>query len=338
MDVQVRFDEKDATVRYLPGKVTFDQIIRRYDDTPFGVIPSGPVVTIAHTTRGTIRGWTKRTPPVLEGSETDSESDTPKPIRIFLEFAAKGSVQSGSTPKLSLAEPPAAGLARGQPPGETTVLRAARILDGRGGVLEDRDLVVRDGRIAEIGPDAVSCPTDVRNVSQVENLIATTLDKFGRIDILVYATGTNIPHRSLKELTHETWDLMIGTNLTGAFNCTSAVLPAMRQQQSGLIIYLSSGCVQSPDVSGVSYQATKQGLSGLAHGTFQEERENGIRTTVIFPGLCDTPLVLKRPTPTPPEVMAKALQPEDVADTCLFVASLPPRTRVPELVLLPAGL
>ena len=192
--------------------------------------------------------------------------------------------------------------------------------------------------VAEIGPDAVSCPTDVRNVSQVENLIATTLDKFGRIDILVYATGTNIPHRSLKELTHETWDLMIGTNLTGAFNCTSAVLPAMRQQQSGLIIYLSSGCVQSPDVSGVSYQATKQGLSGLAHGTFHEERENGIRTTVIFPGLCDTPLVLKRPTPTPPEVMAKALQPEDVADTCLFVASLPPRTRVPELVLLPAGL
>ena len=160
----------------------------------------------------------------------------------------------------------------------------------------------------------------------------------GRVDIVVYATGTNIPDRSLKELTHETWELMIGTNLTGAFNCTSAVLPAMPEPKSGLIIYLSSGCVQSPDMSGVSYQATKQGLSGLAHGTFQEVREDGIRTTVIFPGLCDTPLVLKRPTPTPPEVMAKALKPEDVAEACLFVASLPSRTRVPELVLLPSGL
>jgi len=132
--------------------------------------------------------------------------------------------------------------------------------------------------------------------------------------------------------------MMISTNLTGAFHCTKAVLPVMRQQKAGLIIYLSSGCVQSPDVSGVSYQASKCGLSGLAHGTFKEEQANGIRTTVIFPGLCDTPLVFKRPTPTPPEVMAKALQPQDVADACLFVATLPSRTRVPELVLLPAGL
>jgi NADP-dependent 3-hydroxy acid dehydrogenase YdfG len=93
-----------------------------------------------------------------------------------------------------------------------------------------------------------------------------------------------------------------------------------------------------PDVSGVSYQASKCGLSGLAHGTHKEEQGNNIRTTVIFPGLCDTPLVLQRPTPTPPEVMAKALQPQDVADACLFVATLPPRARVPELVLLPAGL
>ena len=79
-------------------------------------------------------------------------------------------------------------------------------------------------------------------------------------------------------------------------------------------------------------------MSGLAHGTFEEEREKGIRTTVIIPGLTNTPLVLKRPTPTPPEVMAKALQPEDVSQACLFVATQAARARVPELVLLPAGL
>lgn len=190
----------------------------------------------------------------------------------------------------------------------------------------------------EIGESALVCQTDVQDVAQVEALIQTTKEHFGRIDILVYATGTNIPDRSLDNLTHDTWQMMIGTNLTGAFNCTKAVLPVMQEQKAGLIIYLSSGCVQSPDVSGVSYQASKHGLTGLAHGTFKEEQENGIRTTIIFPGLCDTPLVLQRPVPTPPEVVAKALQPQDVADACLFVAAMPSRTRIPELVLLPSEL
>jgi len=191
---------------------------------------------------------------------------------------------------------------------------------------------------AEIGDNVLVCPTDVETAEQVEQLIAKTIDAFGRVDILVYATGTNIPERSLQDLSYATWNMMLATNLTGAFYCTKAVLPTMRAQGSGLIIYLSSGCVQMPDVSGVSYQASKCGVSGLAHGTFREEQASGVRTTVIFPGLCDTPLVFKRPTPTPPEVMAKALQPQDVADACLFVAQLPERARVPELVLLPAGL
>jgi NAD(P)-dependent dehydrogenase (short-subunit alcohol dehydrogenase family) len=88
----------------------------------------------------------------------------------------------------------------------------------------------------------------------------------------------------------------------------------------------------------VAYQASKAGVVGLAHGTMEEERQHGIRTTVIFPGLTDTPLVLKRPTPTPPEVLANALQPEDVAAACLFVLRLPARAWVPELLLYPSTL
>ena len=136
--------------------------------------------------------------------------------------------------------------------------------------------------VAEIGDGSVSCRADVQDVTQVDTVINTALERYGRIDTLVYATGTNIPDRSLDALTHETWQMVIGTNLTGAFNCTMAVLPTMRKQQTGLIVYLSSGCVQSPDVSGVSYQASKHALTGLAHGTFKEEQKNGIRTTIIF--------------------------------------------------------
>ena len=225
--------------------------------------------------------------------------------------------------------------------GSSGMGRATALAYGRAGarlVIAARSADKLKDLAAEIGDGAVACATDARDLEQVNHLVRTTLYRFGRIDILVYATGTNIPDRSLADLSHETWEMMLSTNLTGAFNCTKVVLPTMREQKSGLIIYLSSGCVQSPDLSGVSYQAAKHGISGLAHGTFQEEQDNGIRTTVIFPGLCDTPLVLQRPVPTPPEVMVKALKPEDVAEACLFVATMPSRARIPEMVLLPAGL
>ena len=192
--------------------------------------------------------------------------------------------------------------------------------------------------VEEIGSDSMVCPMDVEDTMSIRRSIERTVERFGRIDVLVYATGTNIPDRTLDELTPETWDMMLATNLSGAFHCTQAVLPTMRGQGGGLIIYLSSVAVQLPDVSGVSYQAAKHGLVGVAHGTFKEEQDSGIRTTVIFPGLTDTPLVLKRPAPTPPEVIAHALQPEDVAEACLFVASLPARARVPELMLMPSRL
>ena len=205
-------------------------------------------------------------------------------------------------------------------------------------VLAARRQTELESLASELGENAISCPTDIQDAEQVEKLIEFTLVHFGRIDILVYVTGTNIPNRSLEILSDQTWDMMIQTNLTGAFYCTKSVLPAMRQQEKGLIIYISSAAVPFPDTSGVSYQASKHGLVGLAHGTFKEEKENGIRTSMIFPGLTDTPLVLQRPVPTPPETVAKALQPQDVADTCLFVASLPERTYIPELVLMPTGL
>lgn len=182
------------------------------------------------------------------------------------------------------------------------------------------------------------CVTDAQNAADVEGLVEFSVRHFGRIDLLVYATGTNIPERSINVLNAETWDMMIATNLTGAFHCTKAVLPVMRNQGNGLIVYLSSGAVQMPDVSGVAYQATKHALRGLAHGTRVEEKRNGIRTSIIFPGLCDTEILSRRPVPTPPEVVEKALQPEDVAQAVVFLAQLDPRAVVPEMQLFPSRL
>jgi serine 3-dehydrogenase len=180
--------------------------------------------------------------------------------------------------------------------------------------------------------------TDATSQSGVERLFAKVSQQFERVDLLVYATGTNISDRSWNELTPETWRMMLDTNLTGAFYCTHSVLPIMRAAGNGLIIYLSSAAVQMPDVSGVCYQASKHGLTGLAGGTRIEEKQNGIRTTIIFPGLCDTEILAKRPTPTPQDVVDQALDPNDVADAVLFVASMNPRATVREMQLLPSRL
>ena len=192
--------------------------------------------------------------------------------------------------------------------------------------------------IEELGGTIETCVADATKPADVQRLVDQSLRSSGRIDVLVYATGTNLPERSLGVLTDDKWQELIATNLTGAFTCTKSVLPAMRAAGNGLIIYLSSACVQMPDVSGVAYQASKHGLVGLAHGTRVEEKANGIRTSVVFPGLCDTEILKKRPVATSREVLDLSLAPDAVADAVLFLAALPPRAVVPELQLLPAKL
>ncbi|MGH2354987.1 MAG: SDR family oxidoreductase, partial [Chloroflexota bacterium] len=186
------------------------------------------------------------------------------------------------------------------------------------------------------GRRAVLATVDLAAGAAVRSAVEAAVREFGRLDVALNVAGTNLPRRALTVLDPADWERLIATNLTAAYHVTQVVLPQMRRQGDGLIVYVSSYAVQRPDVSGVAYQASKHGLVGLAHGTMEEERANGIRTTMLFPGLTETPLLEQRPTPTPPEVVAKALQPEDVAEACLFVATLPPRVRVPELAIVPS--
>jgi NADP-dependent 3-hydroxy acid dehydrogenase YdfG len=179
---------------------------------------------------------------------------------------------------------------------------------------------------------------DVTSLEHMHLLAQETLEKFGNIDILVYASGTNTPERSMERLSPGIWDSLIDANLNGAFYATHAVLPAMRAARSGLLIYISSMGGVTPDLSGAAYQASKRGVLGLAHAVRMEEKLNGIRTSVICPGLVNTDLVEQRPVKVSPEVLAQALQPEDVAEAILHIAKLPARAAIPELHMVPAAL
>lgn len=179
---------------------------------------------------------------------------------------------------------------------------------------------------------------DASKLGDMQKLAEVTVQKLGQIDYLIYVTGTNIPDRTMKRLTPPTWDMMISVNLNGAFYITQAILPAMRERHSGYLIYVSSVSGIIPDVSGAAYQASKRGMVGLAHAIRVEEKENGIRTCVVMPGLVESEILEKRPVKPTPEILAKALQPIDVAEAILAVAQLPPRAVVPEIQVVPTEL
>jgi serine 3-dehydrogenase (NADP+) len=179
---------------------------------------------------------------------------------------------------------------------------------------------------------------DAGDSVQMEALAKATAARFGTIQVMVYATGTNTLDRTMKRLRPDVWNEMMSTNLNGAFYATYAVLPAMREARFGHIIYLSSISGHTPDVSGAAYQASKRALIGLSYAVRLEEKENGIRTTVINPGLINTELLEKRPVKPTPEMLAQAMSPEHVAEAVMICAKMPPKAVIPEMTIVPSTL
>jgi NAD(P)-dependent dehydrogenase (short-subunit alcohol dehydrogenase family) len=177
---------------------------------------------------------------------------------------------------------------------------------------------------------------DASSLDDIMALVDSVIAEFGRIDIAVYACGTNTPDRAMKLMPPATWNNVLETNLTGAFYLSHAVLPHMRKAGAGHILYVSSTAGVIADLSGAAYQASKRGLLGLAHAIRLEERAAGIRTCCIMPGLTNTELVEKRPEKLSADVLEKALQPEDVAATILHIMQMPPRVTVPEILMIPS--
>lgn len=179
---------------------------------------------------------------------------------------------------------------------------------------------------------------DATRPEQMNQLALRTREIFGHVDFMVFASGMNVPNRAMSRMDAETWDNVINVNLNGAYYATQAVLPAMREARGGYLIYVGSIAGLVPDVSGAAYQAAKRGMLGLAHAIRVEEKENGIRTSVICPGMVDTEILEQRPVKPSAEMMRLALQAEDVAEAILAVAKLPKRAVVPEMQILPTYL
>ncbi|MFC3745246.1 SDR family oxidoreductase [Paenibacillus sp. GCM10012306] len=189
-----------------------------------------------------------------------------------------------------------------------------------------------DGEASYITADVVSAE-DLQQVAQF------ALDQYGRIDVLVNNAGI-MPVSVLNEMRVTDWDQMVDVNIKGVLNGIAAVLPIMREQQSGHIINISS--VMGYEVSPTSavYSGTKFAVRAITEGLRKEESPaSHIRTTLIAPGITETELF---GTVTSPAVQAMAehmgglaISPYSIARAIAFAVNEPEDTSVNEMIIRP---
>lgn len=186
--------------------------------------------------------------------------------------------------------------------------------------------------------EAEAIQLEVADKAAVARVAADIEKRHGRIDILVTSAGTNIAgdKRNFNNLATDGWDDVVQINLNGLFYCCHAVIPGMRKRKDGLIINISSWAGRyASKLTGPAYNATKRAVIALSESINMEECANGIRATSILPGEVATPIMRKRPVPPSAEEMARMAQSEDFGKAILFVATMPARTTVNELIIAP---
>ena len=186
------------------------------------------------------------------------------------------------------------------------------------------------------GVEVLTASVDVSDREAAFAFARSALDRFGRVDVLVNNAGTNSAPRTTADISPDDWDHVIRVNLTGAFNLAHALIPSMREAGGGLIINVASQAALIPSaMAGSAYSASKAGMRALTININDEEWRHHIRATTIHPGETDTPHLDLRPEVPSSEERARMVQPEDISAAVLFVAQLPPRSKINEMLITP---
>jgi NADP-dependent 3-hydroxy acid dehydrogenase YdfG len=199
---------------------------------------------------------------------------------------------------------------------------------------EALDAVV--ARIASSGGKAEALPLDVSRAADVTTAAQQIVAAHGRIDLLVNSAGINVPKRSWADMEIQGWDRLVEINLNGVLYCMRAVLPAMRAQRDGIIINVASWAGRHVSkMAGPAYTTTKNAVLALTHSFNMDECVNGLRACCLSPGEVATPILKLRPVVPSEAEQARMLQAEDVGRTIAFVASMPARVCVNEILISP---
>jgi NAD(P)-dependent dehydrogenase (short-subunit alcohol dehydrogenase family) len=183
------------------------------------------------------------------------------------------------------------------------------------------DGVVRAEReLSAIGA-VVGITCDVRDPASAEAAVRTAVAKFGGLDVLVNnaGVGVGVP---IAEMPHDEWNRIIGTNLTGVYNCCKAAIPHLRQRGGGWIVNMSSLASKNPFIGGAAYCASKAAVNAFSEALMQELRYDNIRVTYVLPGSVATGFSGREPGTG----ADWKLHPEDVAQAIVDLLNHPARS------------
>jgi NADP-dependent 3-hydroxy acid dehydrogenase YdfG len=184
---------------------------------------------------------------------------------------------------------------------------------------------------------------DVSNKEEVQAVVDLAIEKYGRVDVLYNNAGV-MPTAPLSETRFNEWRQMLDINIMGVLNGIAAVLPIMKQQQSGHIISTDSVAGHVVYPGSAVYCGTKFAVRAIMEGLRQEERENNIRSTIISPGAVSTELYTTINDPESREwvknLMSKgaeglSLKSSDIADAVAYAISTPDTVAVSEILIRP---
>src|SRR5947209_10105759 len=191
-------------------------------------------------------------------------------------------------------------------------------------------------KITDSGGKAEAIALDVSKADDVNKAAEQIVSRHGRIDLLVNSAGINVPKRSWADMELEGWDKLVDINLNGVLYCMRAVLPAMRKQKDGIIINVASWAGRHVSkMPGPAYTTTKHAVLALTHSFNMDECVNGLRACCLSPGEVATPILKLRPVVPSEQEQARMLQSEDLGRTIAFVASMPPRVCMNEILISP---
>ncbi|SMD03266.1 beta-ketoacyl-ACP reductase [Sporomusa malonica] len=209
--------------------------------------------------------------------------------------------------------------------GKATALRFAE--EGANVVVADfADGTATVKEVTEKGVQAIYVQVNVTDMENVKTMVAKAIEVFGKVDVLINNAGIT-RDAMMKKMTKEAWDAVIDVNLTGVFNCTSAVLPHILEQKSGVVLTTSSVVGIYGNLGQTNYAAAKWGVIGMTKSWAKEMAKNGIRFNCVAPGFIATEMVKKIPEQVLNEkilikVPAMRLgEPEEVAAAFAFLAS-----------------
>src|SRR5882757_993504 len=166
---------------------------------------------------------------------------------------------------------------------------------------------------------------DVGHSADVEALVATALEAFGSVDVMVNNAGIT-RDATMRAMTEDQFDQVIEVHLKGTWNGTRAASAIMREQKRGAIVNISSMSGKVGMVGQTNYSAAKAGIVGLSKAAAKELAHHGVRINAVQPGLIRTPMTEAMPQKAWEGKMAeipmgRAGEPAEVASVVLFLAS-----------------